>query len=227
MADAMTVELVRLCECEGNKKELVVRHGSLTDTGVEQAEALRMRLQVEAERKGSAGVAQVFAPGNSACQQTARIIGGTRPVETADEFREPPYPDWAGKLLDQIKIKYPAEWERYFNPQPGDADRVLVQGGESFRATYERAKSGLDRIYREHGAAGHVAVVTHGEIVRMLVLGLLDAPLEHLFRLRGRNGAVTTFSYDGTTAVFERINDSAHLDEIGSKDIRSYVASRE
>jgi len=126
--------------------------------------------------------------------------------------------------LAQAEAGWPDEWSRYFDPQPGDAERIIAPGGESFKATYARAKSGLDRLRDDQAVDGVVVVVTHGEITRLLTLGLLDAPLENLFRLRSQNGALTLFHYDGTAATFECINDTSHLTE--SKDLTDYGAKQ-
>jgi len=210
------VVLVRLCECEGNVLELLCRHGRLTELGKRQALAARTRI-------GRLGVSAWFSPDNTACRETCEILSGGAPVQIASEFREPPYPQWAGKTLKQIRETWPNEWLHYWNPRPGDAERVVVPGGEPLRATLERLLTGLDRLYAENTNAGAIVGVTHGEIVRLLTVGLLGAPLEHLFRLHGRNGAVTILDFDGKAATFECINDSAHLVGLNPKDLADYV----
>jgi broad specificity phosphatase PhoE len=208
MSRRLTIALARLCECEGNKKQLVAAHGDLTQLGKDQAAVLGARLR-------SLGVQHFFSSGSSACLQTATVARGECPLDIFDEFSEPPYPDWKGKDFKFIEDHWPVEWQKYQNPQPGDADAAFVPGGESFRASYERAKRGIDRIYETWPNLHSVAVVTHGEIARWLILGLLGARLEQLFRLRWYNGAVSIFQYDGVNATFECINDHSHLVVLG------------
>lgn len=219
MAKELQVILVRLCECEGNVSELVSRHGSLTERGKNQAIAVKTRLK-------EFQIQSWFAPQNSACQETAQVLsGGT--VEKADEFKEPLYPQWAGRTLSEVKERWPLEWNAYWHPQPGDADRVIVPDGETFRTTFQRAKRGLNRIFGEFPGGGAVGIVTHGEIIRLLTIGFLGAPLEHLFLLHGKNGGITVFKFDGAKAVFECINDTCHLSTIGTDDLANYVTNGE
>lgn len=215
MSKRLTVALVRLCECDGNIQEKIATHGSLTVKGRVQAEAARKRIN---DLKLS--VRGWFAPDNSACKETAEIIASGGRVNIAHEFREPPYPRWKGLSLAEAEKGWPDEWFAYFHPQPGDADRIIAPDGESFRATYERAKSGVDRLYRQEPPLGTILVVTHGEVTRLLTSGLLGAPLENLFRIRSQNGAITLFHFDGVTATFECINDTSYLVE--SKDLTDY-----
>jgi broad specificity phosphatase PhoE len=215
MSEQLTVALVRLCECDGNEQELIATHGTLTRKGRTQAEAARDRI-----RDLKLNVRGWFAPDNSACKETAEIVAGDGRVDLANEFLEPPYPKWRGLTLKQAEEHWSSEWFRYFHPQPGDAERIIAPGGESFRVTYERAKSGLDRLHHLRPPLRTIVVVTHGEVTRLLTVGLLGAPLENLFRLRGQNGAISLFHYDGTAATFECINDTSHLVE--SKDLTDY-----
>lgn len=167
----------------------------------------------------SLGIQDYFTPDNSACQETAAILSEEGPVRKANEFREPPYPKWAGLTFEEVKTKWQSEWDRYWEPKPEDADEIIVPEGESLRTTYERAKCGLDRLHTECSGRGTIVVVTHGEIVRLLTVGLLGSPLTNLFRLRGRNGAVTIFDYDRQHAVFECINDTSHLAGLAARDL--------
>ena len=213
----LSVALVRLCECDGNVQKRVSRHGSLTDLGRQQALATRHRLR-------DLEIRSVFAPDNSACRETAAILSDGVPVELANEFKEPPYPKWAGLTLGQVQEEWPNEWRRYWNPRPGDAGRVVVPDGESLQVTFDRAKAGLDRLYAQHAGSTGIAIVTHGEVIRVLTVGLLGAPLEHLFHLRGRNGALSIFEFDAELATFECINDTAHLVGLAPKDLVDYMA---
>ena len=212
MSELLRVVLVRLCECEGNVKELACRHGRLTELGRQEALATRARII-------SLGIRAWVAPDNSACLETAAIPFAGVPIQTMGEFSEPPHPKWAGLTLREIIERWPQEWEAYWNPKPGDADRVVIPEGESLRATFDRTIRGLGHLHSEYAGSGAVAIVTHGEVVRLLTVGLLGAPLEHLIRVRGRNGAVSVFDYDGQLATFECINDISHLTGVAPEDL--------
>ena len=219
MSETMRVVLVRLAECEGNVKELVRRHGKLTDIGRQQALQARGRI-------ADLDVQAWVAADNSACKETISILSEGASARTMQEFSEPPYPEWEGLTLAEVQEKWPTEWESYWNPKAGDAERIIVPGGESLRTTFTRVKLGIDKLFAEFGGRGTVVVCTHGEIVRLLTVGLLGAPLENLFRVRGRNTALTIFKYDGSRAMFDVINDTAHCAaEVMPKDLVDYLGS--
>ena len=196
--------LVRLCECEGNERKLVSCHGKLTQRGRVQAVATRNRLC-------GMELMKWVSPNNTACLETARILADGRPVTVMDEFHEPPYPEWSGLSESEVKQRWPAEFDQCMHPKPGDAARVVVPGGESLRATFERAQSGLERLHEQYAGQGSIGIVSHGEVVRLIVVGLLGSPLENLFKIGGRNGSITVFEYEGAAARFECVNDSSHL----------------
>lgn len=205
MPEKMRFVLVRLCECEGNQKGLIARHGELTPLGQRQA-------RMTGRRVCGLGIQAWACPRNSACEATAAIVADGRSVQLVDDFSEPPYGKWAGKKLEYVERRWPREWKRYWMPRLGDAERTVVPGGEPLRTTCERLLKGVDGLYRSAHGVGCVGIVTHGENVRLITTGLLSAPLENLFRLGGRNGAITIFDYDGNTARFECINDTSHLE---------------
>ena len=163
MTQSLQVVLVRLAECQGNVDELVARHGNLTDRGRRQA--YRAREQVD-----RLGISSFYSAETSACQQTALILAGGGAVQVAAEFNEPPYPVWAGKTLGEVAHEWPEAWQSYWNPELGDADRIIVPQGESFKTTFQRAKRGLDRIYNTEQSQHGVCFCTHGEVVRLLTV---------------------------------------------------------
>lgn len=215
MPKTITVLLVRLCECEGNVTERIGSHGKLTALGRRQAQATRDRLT-------GLRVAAWFSADNSACRETAEIVADGRPITAMREFNEAPFPEWKGKTLKEVREQRPDEWDGYFDPKPGTASTRIIPGGESLMETCERAMNGLQQVYERCKEVGNVGIVTHGEIVRLVPLALLQAPLESMFRLRGMNGAVTIFEFDGTRATFVCLNDHRHLLELGTKDLRDY-----
>jgi broad specificity phosphatase PhoE len=216
MSKTVKFVVVRLCECEGNTTGRLCNQGQLTPLGKRQAVASRDLLQ-------GFEIVSWAAPNNSACQETARILADGRPCVLADEFHEPPYPKWAGLTIAQVQAQWPEEWRRYFNPQPGDATRIIVPGGESFADTFKHLDDGVKRLFSEHADNSCIGIVTHGENVRLLACGFLGVPLENLFRLRGHNGGVTIFNYDGVSATFSCINESAHL--VKTKDFTDYLSA--
>jgi len=150
------------------------------------------------------------------------MIAKGRAITAMRELNEAPFPEWKGKTLKEAREQWPNEWDGYFDPKPGTASTRIFPGGESLMKTCERAMGGLRQVYKRCKDVGNVGIVTRGEVVRLVPLALLEAPLENMFRLHGMNGAVTIFEFDGTRGTFVCLNDHRHLLELGTKDIRDY-----
>lgn len=206
------IAVVRLCECEGNDRNLISAHGRLTERGRSQALATRRRLM-------PLGMRAWICPENSACLETAAILSGGGPIRTMQEFREQGTGEWAGQSIPEIQKRREKEWSRVFRPGPGDILEPVIPGGESYQAVAKRVWQGLDKLLAEFKGWGTVAIVTHGEVVRLIAIQLLGAPIENLFRIGGRNGAVTIFDWDGDGVRFECINETYHLSVSESRDL--------
>lgn len=189
----------------------------LTPRGVEQAEALRLRLRFTGELAGATALLASTLP---------------RAVETAQVIA----PAFAG--LDVVCERdlceqHPGEgdglsWEefeaRYGSFAAGaEPDRAPSPGGESWRqfeARVRRALHGLAEAY----AGGLVVVVCHG--------GVVNASIRAMFALDKPAWPIGVVQYTGLTEwlvrstgpqeggaahwALARFNDSAHLDDDGT-----------
>lgn len=214
----MKVIMIRLAECYGNVQKLVAKHGNLTSLGRQQAQALADRFREEC-------IAACFSSNATATLQTAEILMASQGVvNTTDEaFNEPKLGDWEGLTFKQIKSKWPKEWDEYLNPGDDCRERRIVPGNsETWGVTIDKVLNRLKELAKQY-IGKTIAIVTHGEVIRLVVLSLLQAPIRNIWCIRGFNGAVTIFEYNGTTAVFEVINDTSHLYVLERKDLWSYL----
>lgn len=214
----MKVIMIRLAECHGNVQKLVAKHGNLTSLGRQQAQALADKFRKER-------LAACFSSNATAAFQTAKILIENHGISiiTDKAFNEPKLGDWEGLTFEQIKSKWPKEWDEYLNPGDDCRERRIVPGNsETWGETIDKVLNRLKELAKQY-IGKTIAIVTHGEVVRLVVLSLLQAPIRNIWNIRGFNGAVTIFKYDGVTVVFEVINDISHLNSLDKKDLWDYI----
>ena len=110
-------------------------------------------------------------------------------IETDPRLTEISFGEWEGLTIEQIKHRYPGEWERRHQ----NMWTYVVPGGESYEMVANRAIDWL----RE--ADGPIVVVTHGGVERVLrglygrlptaEIGHLAEPQDVLFQLK--DGQIT------------------------------------
>jgi probable phosphoglycerate mutase len=175
---------------------LLMRHGSvdimgrvvygrmpgvqLNDEGKRQAEAAARAIQ---ERYR---LSQVVSSPMERALETARIVAGPQNLGVIAEeaFNELDVGEWMGKAMDELRNA--EEWKRYNRVR----SLYAPPGGETLLNVQRRSWRALDRICRVLGE-GAVAVVTHGDVIRSLLLLFVGAPLDHILRLEVAPGSVS------------------------------------
>jgi probable phosphoglycerate mutase len=160
---------------------------SLTERGVEQARALRPRLE-------GRGFSLVLCSPLSRARRTAELAGLSRFEPDAD-LMEWDYGEFEGRTTDEIRLRYPG-WTVWDGPVPG---------GESIDEVAARADRVLARV-RACPPGSTVALVGHGHILRILAARWLD-----VFPAAGRwlalsTGTLCDLGWEHETAVVERWN---------------------
>ena len=113
---------------------------------------------------------------------TAGELGA--PVEVDDALNEIDYGEWTGHPPAQLSSD-PA-W-RDWNVNRGAA---RVPGVESMQEVQDRAVEVVERLRRDRPDA-RVALVSHGDVLRAILVFYLGMPLDHLARLTVDPGSVT------------------------------------
>lgn len=175
---------------------LLMRHGSvdvmgrliygrmpgvhLNDEGKRQAEAAARAIR---ERYP---LNQIFSSPLERARETAKIVAEPQNLEVITEpaFNELDVGEWMGKTMDELRNA--EEWKDYNRVR----SLCAPPGGESLLNVQRRSWDALDRICRGQ-REGTVAVVTHGDVIRSLLLLFLGAPLDHILRLEVAPGSVS------------------------------------
>jgi probable phosphoglycerate mutase len=115
-------------------------------------------------------------------RRTAEIISGVSAREIP-ELRELHLGEWEGRLLSEVRERWPAQWRRR-------GERMATfrpPGGESFADLQRRAMPAFRGIATQPGP---LLVVAHAGVNRVILCRLLAMPVAALFQLGQDHGGL-------------------------------------
>jgi probable phosphoglycerate mutase len=149
----------------------------------------------EAERLGHwmspLSLAAVYSSPLERAVETATFIATAQqlPVSIASGLNEIDFGDWTGKSLEELNDL--PDWKR-FNGARGS---TRIPGGETMGEVLIRAMSDVDRIAAAHSEPDDlVALVSHGDVIRLLLLHFLGVPIDMIHRLEVNTASVSAVS---------------------------------
>ena len=188
------IYLVRHCETERcpGKRCIGITDIDLSENGVRQAHQLK-------EYFKDKQLSGIYCSGALRAVRTAEIISGGRiRVTKLAGLHEINMGDWDGMNFEDIKSRYPGEYER----RGLDFAAFSPPRGESFSACQKRAAKALR--YLLENTAGSIAVIAHAGFNRALICGLCNIDLQKLFAIPQPFGCVNILSVrNGTCRVRE------------------------
>lgn len=131
----------------------------------------------------------VYASPLERAQETAERIACAHnlTVKTEEAFVEVDFGEWTGCRFDAIRDhEYWAEYNRF-------RSMSKTPSGESLLDVQSRAWAALFQIVKGQ-SDGAIAVVTHGDVIRALLLLVLGMPLDFIYRLETLPASVSTIS---------------------------------
>lgn len=167
---------------------------SLNADGIVDSEAAGVALATD-------GVQAIYAgPLERACE-TAVIIGVACRITPAVEagIDEIDFGIWTGQSFAALDAR--DDW-RLFNRARATAP---VPGGETPAAVQERMVATLRRLHARHDG-GAVALVGHGDPIKLALLHVLGAPLDATLRLEIAPGSISTIALEGDGARVLAVN---------------------
>jgi probable phosphoglycerate mutase len=192
---------------------LLIRHGStdlvnvklcgrlpgisLNSDGLAQANAVGTYLSSGTQLRA------IYSSPLERATETANVIARRQnlsPEVTIDErLTEIDFGEWTGLTFDFLQAS--VEWKRY------NASRSLhaPPGGESLTNVQSRAWECLSGI-SERFPGATIAVVTHADVIRALLVLFLGMPLDHLLRFEVAPASITAVNMGGDYAVVSNVN---------------------
>jgi probable phosphoglycerate mutase len=193
---AVTVLLIRHGMTDAVGKYLAGRAPGLhlNDEGRRQVERLVPRISHVPIR------AVVSSPLERTVETAEPIARDHRlPVELEPDLTEIDYGDWTGATVDDLVRN--ERWPRF------NANRELVAppGGELLSEVQSRAVGALSRMERRYGS-GPIAVCSHGDVIRAVLLFALGMPLGLVERLQVSPARISVVSFQEDAPVVLQVN---------------------
>jgi len=172
---------------------------NLNSEGLAQAEQLASVLNA---RYKIAGI--VSSPLERAMQTALPIA---RPceltIEIDDGITEIDFGSWMGKSFDELNGL--AGWKRY------NRSRSTSQppGGESMMEVQARAWKTLERLTQRPSSSedATIAVISHGDVIRALLLLFLGIPIDHIHRMEIAPASVSEVLLGLHEPIVNRMNE--------------------
>jgi len=194
---------------------LLVRHGH-TDAagkrltgrapGVHLNELGRRQAERLVERLDGVRIDTIVSSPLERCRETAAPLAKARrrAVDVGRAWIEVGYGEWTGRSISQLRRT--KLWRRVmFAPS-----NVRFPGGESLLEVQGRAVDATLDIAARH-ARGTVVVVSHADVIRLLVAHLAGMHVDHLQRLSIDTASITAVSISDGFPRLLTVNDSDDL----------------
>lgn len=201
------------------KKLYLVRHGqttwnlesrtqggkdsNLTDLGLKQAERL-------GEYFRNVKLDEIYSSPLKRAHSTAKIIADIKGLECKLDPRlvEMNFGEWEGLTTAEIEQNYPENFKTW-REEPHMAQ---IPKGETIEIAQRRMVEFVDTIMESDKE--NILVVSHGTIIRLLLLHILSMDLRHYYKLKQDNCAINLIEFKGHEPVLIKYNDTCHLDII-------------
>lgn len=194
---------------------LLVRHGH-TDAagkrltgrapGVHLNELGRRQAERLVERLDGVRIDTIVSSPLERCRETAAPLAKARghAVDVRRAWIEVGYGEWTGRSISQLRRT--KLWRRVmFAPS-----NVRFPGGESLLEVQGRAVDAAFDLATRH-ARGTVVVVSHADVIRLLVAHLAGMHADHLQRLSIDTGSITAVSISDGFPRLLTVNDTGDL----------------
>ena len=193
--------LVRHGERAGAPDALVGR-----STGFPLTEKGQRQAQAAAEHLRGVKLSRIYSSPSERCQQTAHAIArvAQREIVTAPELDEADFGAWTGRTYSSL---HGDDLWRLYNTH---RSRHRPPSGESMLDVQVRCVGALLR-WRDAHPGEHIAVVTHAEPIRAILLYLIGAPIDHWNRLQIQEASITLIDLEPEFAHVVVMNATAHL----------------
>jgi probable phosphomutase (TIGR03848 family) len=196
-----TLLLVRHGHTDAAGKRLTGRAGGvhLNETGRQQAERLVGRLD-------GIRVDHIVSSPLERCRETAAPLAESRGrrVDVRRPWIEVGYGEWTGRSITQLRRT--KLWRRVMTTP----SNVRFPGGESLLEVQVRAVDAAIDLAAEH-PRGTVVVVSHADVIRLLVAHLAGMHADHLQRLSIDTASITAVSLSDGVPRLLTVNDTGDL----------------
>jgi|AntRauTorcE11898_2_1112593.scaffolds.fasta_scaffold00018_48 alpha-ribazole phosphatase len=204
----MYIYLIRHGQTDANVNKIYQGNANvpLNEKGKEQAKIVAWRFE-------SYPIQSLYTSDLERALDTARSINHYHDLKLNIEkdLQEISLGEWQGKTRAEVEKDY-GDFIRQ-RQEKNDIYTTAVPGGESYQTLEKRAVAILNKIVEKEGSE-HVAVVTHGGVIKAIIGHILDLPHKKRNAFDIYNASITVLKYSGGKNRFKikALNDTAHLE---------------
>ncbi len=140
----------------------------------------------------------------------AELIASSHNLELQVDtsLRELHIGEWEGRTWEELQEIHPDDWRARLK----DLVNFKVPGGESLQGAADRVLPALKKMVSSH-SGGHVALVAHGGVNRIVLLDAIGASLQQAFSIEQSFGCLNIIDYfDDGHSVVNLLNGTFHQD---------------
>lgn len=157
--------------------------------GVGMTERGRAEIASQAERLAAEKIAAIYASPLQRTRESAEIVAARLglPIEFRDDLIELDFGEWTGATFDSIRAD--PRWQAWSTQR----SLAAIPGGESMRAVQQRVVAALLELNERHPHET-VVLVSHGDVIRSVLLFALGMPLDLYNRIEVGQGSISTIN---------------------------------
>jgi broad specificity phosphatase PhoE len=157
--------------------------------GVGMTERGRAEIASQAERLAGEKIAAIYASPLQRTRESAEIVAARLglPIGFRDDLLELDFGEWTGATFDSIRAD--PRWQAWSTQR----SLAAIPGGESMRAVQQRVVAALLELNERH-LHESVVLVSHGDVIRAVLLFALGMPLDLYNRIEIGQGSISTIS---------------------------------
>ena len=155
--------------------------------GVGMTERGRAEIASQAERLAAEKVVALYSSPLQRTRETAEIVAERLglPIGFRDDLLELDFGEWTGATFDSIRAD--PRWQAWSTQR----SLASIPGGESMRAVQQRVVAAVVELNERH-LHETVVVVSHGDVIRSVLVFALGMPLDFYNRIEVGQGSIST-----------------------------------
>jgi broad specificity phosphatase PhoE len=155
--------------------------------GVGMTERGRAEIASQAERLAGDKIAAIYASPLQRTRESAEIVAARLglPIQFRDDLLELDFGEWTGATFDSIRAD--PRWQAWSTQR----SLAAIPGGESMRQVQQRVVAALVELNERH-LHETVVLVSHGDVIRAVLLFALGMPLDFYNRIEVGQGSIST-----------------------------------
>lgn len=203
----MKIFLVRHTESEGNLKKVYagLTDYALTEHGEQQVVEVMMKLfQILSPTSNFSLYSSPLQRCTRLADEIERLLQTTKIIDS--RLSETNFGIFEDKTYEELIQIYPDQVESWIQ----DSINFQIPNGESLNICFERVSAFCKELINRNKDA---VIVSHGGIIKLIILALLDLDLKEFWKFYTSNGCVIEISYDNGFGYIKNISQMKYGDE--------------